>query len=97
MDCIDSVELAALIHEEPTTEAVMTYTMKSILADAIDDAEEVSMADMSRETFDLLHECMDVVHQADLEVHAVTRTMRRFLVQAEAVDREIDEMLAAPH
>lgn len=51
MDCIDSVELASRFHVELTTGAVMSWTIKTMLLDAIDDAEEeASMLDMSRET-----------------------------------------------
>ena len=95
MDGIVPVELAARIRLELTTEYVMSMTIKTVLAEAVDAAEEEpSMMDMSRETFDLLHECMDVMHEFDVLEHALT--MRRFLAQSEAVDREIDDMLAAP-
>ena len=95
MDGIVPVELAARIRLELTTEYVMSMTIKTVLAEAVDAAEEEpSMMDMSRETFDLLHECMDVMHEFDVLDHAFT--MRLFLAQSEAVDREIDDMLAAP-
>ena len=97
MDGIVPVELAARIRLELTTEDVMSRTIKTLIDDTIDDElpiMEPSMMDMSGETFDLLHECMDVMHEFDVLDHAFT--MRLFLAQSEAVDREIADMLAAP-
>ena len=97
MGSIDPVELAILVCAELAAGAVMSWTIKTLIEDAIDDESpimEPSMMDMSRETFDFLHECMDVMHEFDVLDHAFT--MRRFLAQSEAVDREIEEMLAAP-
>ncbi len=91
------MDLAARIKLELTVGAVMSFTIKSLMAEATDDAEldEPSMVDMSRETFDFLHECRTLLHRADLALHTVD--MHRFLAQSGAVDREITEMLATPY
>ena len=52
--------------------------------DGIVPAELAVEEDMSPETLALLRECMDVEHQADMAVQAVTLQM-----QAEAVDRVV--------